>query len=253
MRRLTVMIIFATSALARNIQISDRSALMKSLGIDCAKYSFDCFKLDIVSWVDKLDEKPDISIFSGVTIARHNSSARTVTINAADLAREFNNDPSAGVNTFLLQKLQSYLNTHCVKVDLLTPDNSVVARKGGGGGFGGGGKKGDGGYGALIAAAFMMKGTLFALALGALAAMAGKALMTGLISLVLSAILGLKSMGGGGKTTYEIVAKPKYTHASTHSATHEDYQQAGQTGYGRDFDTANMPLPMALQQDYRVE
>ncbi|KAJ8972949.1 hypothetical protein NQ317_004373 [Molorchus minor] len=91
-----------------------------------------------------------------------------------------------------------------------------------------------------------------ALALGALAALAGKALMTGLISLLLSAIIGLKSLsGGGGKTTYEVVSKPVYTHSNTHSSSHEDYGgHHGHSGYGRSFD---MPLPLGLQPEFKPQ
>ncbi|KAJ8952326.1 hypothetical protein NQ318_017220 [Aromia moschata] len=85
--------------------------------------------------------------------------------------------------------------------------------------------------------------------MGGLAALAGKALMTGLISLLLSAIIGLKSLsGGGGKTTYEVVSKPVYTHSASHSASHEDYGHHGHSGYGRSFD---MPLPLGLQPEYK--
>lgn len=97
----------------------------------------------------------------------------------------------------------------------------------------------------------MMKGTLMALALGGIAAIAGKALMTGLISLLLSAIIGLKSLHHGGhkQTTYEIVAKPIYTHSNTHSVSHEEHGHGGygHSSYGRSFD---MPLPL-LQPDYK--
>lgn len=75
-------------------------------------------------------------------------------------------------------------------------------------------------------------GTLGAIALGALALLAGKALMTGLMALMLSAIVGLKALTSGGhkQTTYEIVAKPSYSH--THSASHEDHHGHGGGGHG---------------------
>jgi Protein of unknown function (DUF1676) len=73
---------------------------------------------------------------------------------------------------------------------------------------------------------------MLALALGALAMLAGKALMTGLMALALSAIIGLKSLTSGQKhTTYEIVAKPQYSHTNTHSSAHEEVH-AGHSGYG---------------------
>lgn len=94
----------------------------------------------------------------------------------------------------------------------------------------------------MMAALMMMKGTLGALGFGALAMLAGKALMTGLMALMLSAIVGLKSLASGGekKTTYEIVAKPVYTSSHTHSS--EEHHGGGYGGggggggYGRSMD-----------------
>ena len=57
--------------------------------------------------------------------------------------------------------------------------------------------------------------------LGALAAIAGKALITGTIALLLASLVGLKSLTGGqGKTTtYEVVARPVYSASQSHSQT----------------------------------
>lgn len=61
--------------------------------------------------------------------------------------------------------------------------------------------------------AMMVAGTLLPIKLGALAMMSGKALMTSLLALMLSAILALKKLasgggGGGGSTTYEVINVP---------------------------------------------
>lgn len=70
--------------------------------------------------------------------------------------------------------------------------------------------------------------------MGGLAMLAGKAMMTAMMSLVLSAIIGIKSLSSGGKsTTYEIVSKPIYTHSHSHSTGHEDVGGYGHSGYGR--------------------
>ncbi|XP_056635941.1 uncharacterized protein LOC130444686 [Diorhabda sublineata] len=245
-----------TSSAEEQIQKSDRSDYGRSLGKDCENtYSATCLKLDIVSWVDRLNENENFSVFPGISIVRENVSARANTADiVSDLARDFPNDPDARLDAFLMRKVQGFLSSHSIKLNLFDQNSSETARKGGGGGYGGGGgggKKGGGGggMGVILAAAAMMKSTLLALALGALAALAGKALMTGLISLMLSAIIGLKSLSsGGGKTTYEVVSKPVYTHSSSHSTGHEDYHHGGHSGYGRSFD---MPLPLGLQPEYK--
>jgi len=60
--------------------------------------------------------------------------------------------------------------------------------------------------------AMMVAGTLLPIKLGALAMMSGKALMTSMLALMLSAILALKKLasggGGGGGTTYEVINVP---------------------------------------------
>lgn len=95
------------------------------------------------------------------------------------------------------------------------------------------GKKG--GMETILAAGMMMKGMLMAIGMGAIAIMAGKALMTGILALALSAIIGVKSLasGGGKSTTYEIVAKPVYSSSHSHSVSHEDHgHHTPYNGYG---------------------
>lgn len=95
-----------------------------------------------------------------------------------------------------------------------------------------------------MAGIMMMKGTLMTIGFGALAALAGKALMTALLSLMLSAILGLKSSNQGHahkQTTYEIISKPIYSHSHTHSAEiqHDHEHSHGHPSsyaYGRNLD-----------------
>ncbi|CAH0555713.1 unnamed protein product [Brassicogethes aeneus] len=249
---------------------SDKSEFKKSISRDCANtYTATCLKLDIVSWVDKLNENDDYSVIPGVSVVRENGSARANTADmVAELARDFPNDPSARLDAFMVKKITSYLNSHSVRLNLFNAvDTQIEEARGGGGGGGmggggggmgggggnkgGGGGGGGGGMGYILAAGGMMKAMLLTLALGGIAAIAGKALMAGLISLVLSAIIGLKSLHGGHKqTTYEIVSKPVYSHSQSHSVSHEDHGgHYGHSSYGRSFDTA--PLPLGLQPDYK--
>lgn len=69
--------------------------------------------------------------------------------------------------------------------------------------------------GPLLMGAMMVAGTLLPIKLGALAMMSGKALMTSMLALMLSAILALKKLasGGGsshGGTTYEVINVPSH-------------------------------------------
>ncbi|KAF5286537.1 hypothetical protein FQR65_LT12541 [Abscondita terminalis] len=257
------MVVFINDIIAENVTPTpDRSDFKKSLSRDCSNsYTTTCFKLDIVSWVDKLNEEDNYNVIPGVSVVRENGSARANTAElVAELARDFPNDAEARLDAYLMKKVANYLNSHSLRLKLTDNEDISTGRAkggllGGGGKGGGGGKKG-GGMGMLLAAAAMMKGTLGALALGGIAALAGKALMTGLIALMLSAIIGLKSLtSGGGKTTYEIVSKPVYSHSNTHSVSHEEHGGHGHGGggggyssYGRSFD---MPLPLGLQPNYQ--
>jgi len=202
---------------------------------DCKKeYSVMCFKVDIASYVDKFSKIDDINLFGGLSVVKDENANDTSLV--ADIARSFPNDPSKRIDEYLIAKIRNYLNSRSIKIKLLD-DNATeaaraafTARKGSGGLGGGGGKKG--GYEGLAAAALMMKGTLMAVGLAALAALAGKALMTALLALMLSSIIGLKSMSHGGtkSTTYEIIAKPHYTHSN--SASHTMTEEHGHHGYG---------------------
>ncbi|KAF7279552.1 hypothetical protein GWI33_007071 [Rhynchophorus ferrugineus] len=225
----------------------------KTFSKNCDRsYTLTCLKLDIVGWMDKLNNVEGYSVLPGVSLVRDaNSSADINSTEAvANLAREFPNDPDARLDAFLLKKVSGFINSHSIKLKLWSENTDEASARKSSGGFGGGGGKGgkggDGGLGMLLAAGAMMKGTLMAVALAGLAAIAGKALMASLIALMLAAISGLKGMGGGGKTTYEVVAKPVYTSSSSHSVSHEDYGH-GHSGYGRSF---SQPLPLGLQNDY---
>lgn len=72
---------------------------------------------------------------------------------------------------------------------------------------------------------------LLPLALGAIAMIAGKALLVGKIALVISAIIGLKKLLGSHQkhVTYEVVSHP---HHSTSHVSHDDH---GGYGGGGDF------------------
>lgn len=62
--------------------------------------------------------------------------------------------------------------------------------------------------------------------------------MTALMSLLLSALVGLKGGGGGGKTTYEIIAKPEVSHHHSHShEEHHEHDHGHHGGYRRAYDT----------------
>lgn len=127
---LTCLWLVVSSAAADDEQVStskpplNKSDYKKSLSRDCAHtYTTTCLKLDIVSWVDKLNEEDDYSVLPGVSVVRENTSARANTADiVAELARDFPNDPNARLDAFLLKKVTNYLNSHSVRLNLFNKD-----------------------------------------------------------------------------------------------------------------------------------
>ncbi|CAG9569453.1 unnamed protein product [Danaus chrysippus] len=202
----------------------------KSLRKDCSNgiFSVTCLKIEAISVLEKLSSRDELNLLPGISVVKeskeNDSKAEEF---AADLARAFPSKPEERLDKYLLYRLGSYLDNHSVKLRLMdsgaTEEARALMSEGRGkGDMLGGGKKG--GMGGLVVAAMMMKGTLMTIGLGALALLAGKALMTAMMSLLLSGIIGIKSLAGGKSSTYEVIAKPVY------SGHDEGY---GHSGYGR--------------------
>jgi hypothetical protein len=228
-----------------------------------SSYSLMCLKLDILSLVDKIStSNTELKLTQGITLVRENNPNKTQNSKiVSELARAFPDSPEKRLNGFLVAKIQDVLNSYSLKFKLINQDtvNAFQARKDGGEkqlmkylwsenkiwfflicelGFGGGGKD-KGGKGAMMAMAMMMKGAMMAMGLGAVAALAGKALLTGMMALTLAGIAALKSLTSKDdkKTTYEIISKPVYSHSHSHShgtshAAHPGGSQEDHGGYG---------------------
>ncbi|CAH2059488.1 unnamed protein product, partial [Iphiclides podalirius] len=221
----------------------------RSLNKECnGGLSAKCLKVHVLSFLEDLSSRDELQLLPGLSIIKeNNTSQKSPEEMAAELSRQFPGKPEEKLNRFLVYRLQDYLDGHSLRYKLLDPQTSKealemakgeresVGRKSGGGGGLGGGKGGGGG--ALLAAALMMKGALAAAALGALALLAGKALMTALMSLLLSALVGLKGHGGHKSTTYEIITKPEVSHHHSHShEEHHEHEHGHHGGYRRAYD-----------------
>ncbi|XP_057340900.1 uncharacterized protein LOC130677973 [Microplitis mediator] len=232
---------------------------------DCIKsYSMTCLKLDVVSFVDKISEQQNLGLFPGISVIKENNTANVPASElVANLARDFPNDVEKRLDAFLVHKIGTYLNSHSISIKLFDAKTLEDARNlnqevKSFGIFGtdsetdtGRGKKDKGGMSTLTAGLMMMKGTLGALGFGALAMLAGKALMTGLMALMLSAIVGLKSLTSSSekKTTYEVIAKPVYTNTHSHSSEeHHAGHGYGHSGYGRSIDLSDSLVQESIQK-----
>ncbi|XP_029050000.1 uncharacterized protein LOC114879336 [Osmia bicornis bicornis] len=216
-------------ALPANDKPGNENDLMATIYTDCLKKeSINCIKYKVFSYVDKmLADKEDITLTDGITVVR--------TLNTEEGAPR--SIESSDLDTLLFDRLGRFLRTHTVKVDLKGTDilgaiesagrsfedftdNAVESR--------GKKKKAQKILGPLMMALALKAAALLPLALGAIAAIAGKALLVGKIALVISAIIGLKKLlsSSGKHVTYEVVSHPH--HSSSHVVSHDE----GHGGYG---------------------
>ncbi|KAI5645721.1 hypothetical protein NE865_02388 [Phthorimaea operculella] len=237
-----VVAVLANPVTQNEVPSVETAARVMGKGCSNGIFSAQCLKIEALSLLEKLNSKDEVQLLPGVSLTKEPSKDNGSKAEefAAELARAFPSKPDERLDKYLLYRLGTYLDTHSVKLRLMDDKVSEEARaligearKGGDDyGLGGGGKKG--GMGGLMAMALMMKGTLMSVGMGGLAMLAGKALMTAMMSLLLSAIIGIKSLSSGkGSTTYEIVSKPIYSHSHSHSTAHEDVGGYGHSGYGR--------------------
>ncbi|KAH8312154.1 hypothetical protein KR044_009617 [Drosophila immigrans] len=225
---------------ARNA-IGAENDIMDSIYSDCLrKDSVSCVKYKLFNFVDKvLGARDQFSLTEGVTVVRSSDAP------APEAARSISGDES--FESLALNRISSFLNSHTIKVELKGADIVQAVSSTGRALedaseslFGsndpnapeesrGKKKKAAKILGPILALVALKAAALLPLLLGAIALIAGKALLIGKIALVLSAVIGLKKLLSQEKhVTYEVVAHPH--HSSSHSASHDSYG----SGYSAD-------------------
>ncbi|KAL0811304.1 hypothetical protein ABMA28_009718 [Loxostege sticticalis] len=203
---------------------------LEGIGDCLRKDSTTCLKYKFFSFVDKMiGQKESFALTDGVTVVK-----------ASDVPAE----TGAPRSLDPVARLKNYFETHSLRVEVkgadvidavssagraledtvsnLVEDESEEGR--------GKKKKAAKLLGPLMAALALKLMALTPIAIGAIALIAGKALLIGKLALVLSAIIGLKKLLSQQKhVTYEVVAHPHHT--SSHTSSH-DY--GGTSGYGGD-------------------
>lgn len=169
-------------------------------------YTLDCFKLDVANWIDRFGVNEEIFVVPGVSMVLNSNSVEVTTSDTnEELGREFSKDSKeAAINDFLRRKLEQFINGRSLKInlmDLVRPDNVDESGRGSNTD-----KKSDGGAMMILMSSAMVLGVLATLAMGGLTALAGKALITGAVSLVLSVVLGIKEVTS--KETPQVLAQP---------------------------------------------
>ncbi|XP_017488017.1 PREDICTED: uncharacterized protein LOC108376326 [Rhagoletis zephyria] len=250
---------------ARNA-ISGDNDIMDSIYSDCLrKDSVSCVKYKLFNFVDKvLSAREQFSLTEGVTVVRSPDAPVT------EAARSISGDES--FESLALNRISGFLNTHTIKVELKGADIVQAVSSTGRALedvseslFGGSddpnateesrGKKKKAAkiLGPILALVALKAAALLPLLLGAIALIAGKALLIGKIALVLSAVIGLKKLLSQEKhVTYEVVAHPH--HSSSHSISHDSYGSgysadagssgsygsSGHGGWGRSLDAQDL-------------
>ncbi|XP_011646091.1 uncharacterized protein LOC105432828 [Pogonomyrmex barbatus] len=227
-------VLTATLALPTSDKASgSENDLVASIYTDCLKKeSISCIKYKVFTFVDKmLADKEDITLSEGITVVKTSSAEGEGAPRSIE---------SSDLDTLLFDRLGRFLRTHSVKVDLKGSDilgaiesagrsfedfsdNAVESR--------GKKKKAQKILGPLMMAMALKAAALLPLALGAIAMIAGKALLVGKIALVISAIIGLKKLLGSHQkhVTYEVVSHPH--HSSSH-VSHDDHGGYGGGDFG---------------------
>nr|BAN21330.1 unkown protein [Riptortus pedestris] len=194
-----------------SLVISEESHIKQVMSRECSgPYSPNCMKLGLLRILSKAGDG-EVALFPGISL----SWVRP------DLQLEQNQlQDSQTLDSVLINHLADLLSNLTLSVRVVNKETPLalanallsqtpVAT----------GRRKDRYGGALAAAGLMSGGTMVAVAMSGLAAMAGKALMASLLALMLSAISALRGNGDGdSKNTYEIVAKPVVSHQHTHSS-----------------------------------
>ncbi|EDV90717.1 uncharacterized protein LOC6569677 [Drosophila grimshawi] len=254
---------------ARNaIGGSGDNDIMDSIYSECLrKDSVSCVKYKLFNFVDKvLGVRDQFALTEGVTVVRSPDAP------VQEAARSISGDES--FESLALNRISSFLNTHTIKVELKGADIVQAVSSTGRALedaseslFGsndpnapeesrGKKKKAAKILGPILALVALKAAALLPLLLGAIALIAGKALLIGKIALVLSAVIGLKKLLSQEKhVTYEVVAHPH--HSSSHSVSHgsdsygsgysadagassASYGSSGHGGWGRSIDAQDL-------------
>ncbi|XP_058463987.1 uncharacterized protein LOC131438168 [Malaya genurostris] len=193
---------------------------------DCANADVStCLKMKLYTILDRVARSlKDFKISEGVKFVRDqevpidSTPVKTEAQLELELPRSMN-EKERSLNSMLFDKVLSFFQTHTLQVkfpsseDIKRSMDEIRAGGGGlggggyGGGFGGGNKDKKNGHWIMIP--LLLGSTLVPLAFGALALLAGKALIVSKLALALASIIGIKKLisntGGHHESAHEVV------------------------------------------------
>ncbi|XP_060528770.1 uncharacterized protein LOC132703491 [Cylas formicarius] len=180
-----------------------------------------CLKLKLLAALDRASRTYNLELFEGFNFVKdtkgtdEEDSPKSEEEIEANLPRSLN-EREATLDGMIADKVGSFLGSHSLQIKL--PSSSDLARS-----FNGeerGKKNRRGGYMMLLP--LILGGTMVPLALGALALLAGKALIVSKLALVLAGIIGLKKLLSSG-------------HSGHHDSGHVEVVSGHGSGWGRSY------------------
>ncbi|KAL0105064.1 hypothetical protein PUN28_016596 [Cardiocondyla obscurior] len=163
-----------------------------------------CLKLKLLSAIDRVSRSAQLNVADGITLVQDESATnesepeKSLQEIEAGLPRALE-DKEDALNGMIFDKIAKFFQSHTLKVKL--PNVEELQRS-----LTEEGRKKKNKMGGLLAIPLLIGGTLVPLALGALALLAGKALIVSKLALVLASIIGLKKLvSGGGDHGHEVV------------------------------------------------
>nr|XP_022918580.1 uncharacterized protein LOC111427597 [Onthophagus taurus] len=178
-----------------------------------------CLKLKLITAMDRAAKSFDnIEVIQGLSFVKNNDASNEISNTNEDIEATLPRalgEKNEALNNIIFDKITSFFDTHTLQVKLpsaselqrsLTEESRGKKKKMSG----------------LMLIPLILGGTLIPLALGALALLAGKALIVSKLALVLAGIIGLKKLLGGG--------------SSHQQQPHEIYAGGHSSGYGRSYD-----------------
>ncbi|XP_018372115.1 PREDICTED: uncharacterized protein LOC108766997 [Trachymyrmex cornetzi] len=154
-----------------------------------------CLKLKLLSAIDRVSRTAQLNVADGVTLVQDESTTnesepeKSMQEIEASLPRALE-DKEDALNSMIFDKIAKFFQSHTLKLKLPNVEEfqrSLTEE----------GRKKKGKMGGLLAIPLLIGGTLVPLALGALALLAGKALIVSKLALVLASIIGLKKLVSG--------------------------------------------------------
>ncbi|XP_068625396.1 uncharacterized protein Osi8 [Battus philenor] len=180
---------------------------------DCSENDVgNCLKLKLAKALTRLSKSDEITLLNGVTISKDKDAIQNVEVEEA-VPRSLDEN---SLDNLILDKIVGFMRTHTIQIKF--PTGSELQS-----GFEGRGRRKK--IAPLLAIPLLIGGMMVPIAFGALALLAGKALIVSKLALVLAGIIGLKKLlsSSGGGEAHEVVV----------SAGH------GGSGWSRSFDNAH--------------